>query len=204
MWSFGCVCLLTLIFTRDEAQAIEDFSQATLREDPTNHGLFCNVYAPRGDVRNPAVTQHLSAYIERRASFLELDYTIAVESLEYIKKSVLVQYSERHDISQVSTKLRSIYNNRPPVVAVFDSHWYIPKCATHCGHSPDSLPFYYSPNMVDFCDKSVAPGGIVEHFSTDASWSKSVQPNRCPARSVPFASSLSRAIVFAYVPCLCL
>lgn len=171
VWSFGCIFLLIIIFNYDGAVAIEQFSLARRRESFMRSGdhFYHDPEARSGDIANPAVTQHLNAYIKRRATS-ELDHTITVESLEYLKDKILVRHGKRHDIARVSNKLHSLYNRRPPVTPDETLHRHVPNDAVHCGHSPDGLAFYYSPSKVTFCDHEGVMGADI------TLWPNSVRP----------------------------
>lgn len=181
VWSFGCIFLLVIIFNYQGAEAIERFYQARRKQSPMgDDDCFCNPEARRSEnVCNPAVTKHLNHYnyIESRAGNLELDDTITLESLKYLKKHILVRHGDRHDITNVSKKLHSIYNRRTPVGADITAHGYVPSDATHCGHSPDGTVFFYSPAKVVFYeDRRTFGAREILPLATESKWSGTVRP----------------------------
>lgn len=179
VWSFGCILLLVIVFNYHGTTAIDRFCEARRESSPRqDEDRFCNPEAKRNnDIRNAAVTKHLDALIRSREGQLEIDDTIALESLKYLKESILVRYNRRHNITSVSQHLHSIYNHRTPVAPTTISHWNVPSDATHCGHSPDGMVFFYSPRkIVLYGDSRSSDPREIRPPPTVSKWSGSVKP----------------------------
>jgi serine/threonine protein kinase len=197
VWPFGCIFLLVIIFNYYGPTTLNEFQQHRTKEsDPDNPSdTFVHQTGHGTDVRNRAVNEMIESLMKeanQEDRKHQRDNKFTREFLHYLEGSILVHYKHRQPISDVSEKLRELYNDREPLRPQEQSYESIQGKPRNCVALQGGQVVFYSPgNIWVYSDDSKNPRSIRPR-PMEQKWSDNlrVTSRSCSGNAIAVAAEL--------------